>query len=97
MAKPGPNMSAEVKLYTHEDEQLVKTDVDRLEEAKEQSQGGPAASQENTTAVQSETPQKVAVIISMQLGSSQYATMALRELMKAGGVKTYKPDFGVGR
>ncbi|KAI1552101.1 pseudouridine synthase TruD Pus7 [Pyrenophora tritici-repentis] len=27
------------------------------------------------------------------LASSQYATMALRELMKAGGVKAYKPDF----
>ena len=40
---------------------------------------------------------KIAVILKIQLGSSQYATMALRELMKAGGVKTYKPDFGGGR
>ncbi|KAI0583201.1 Pseudouridine synthase TruD/Pus7 [Pyrenophora tritici-repentis] len=31
------------------------------------------------------------------LASSQYATMALRELMKAGGVKAYKPDFMGGR
>ncbi|MCJ1252058.1 hypothetical protein MMC30_009296 [Trapelia coarctata] len=40
--------------------------------------------------------QKLAFIVKMQLGSSQYATMALRELMKLG-VRTYKPDFGGGR
>lgn len=39
----------------------------------------------------------IAVILTLQLGSSQYATMALRELMKIGGVKTYKPDFSGGR
>ncbi|KAL8827095.1 MAG: hypothetical protein Q9191_003394 [Dirinaria sp. TL-2023a] len=41
--------------------------------------------------------EKIAVIITMQLGSSTYATMALRELMGPGGVQTYKPDFGGGR
>ena len=40
---------------------------------------------------------KIAVIITMQLGSSTYATMALRELMGPGGVQIYKPDFGGGR
>ena len=40
---------------------------------------------------------KIAVIVKLQLGSSQYATMALRELMKEGGVVTYKPDFSSGR
>lgn len=43
-----------------------------------------------------EAPQKLAFIVKMQLGSSQYATMALRELMKLG-VRTYKPDLGGGR
>ena len=40
---------------------------------------------------------KVAVILKLQLGSSQYATMALRELMKEGGVRVHKPDFGTER
>lgn len=40
---------------------------------------------------------KIAIVLKLQLGSSQYATMALRELMKAGGLKTYKADFSGGR
>ena len=43
-----------------------------------------------------EVRKKIAVIIALQLGTSQYATMALRELMKSG-IITYKPDFGAGR
>lgn len=38
---------------------------------------------------------KIAVVVKFQLGSSQYATMALRELMH-GCVKPYKPDFNLG-
>ena len=65
---------------------------------------GPSPSTEPKPATPTETepeskptPKKLAVILKLQLGSSQYATMALRELMKHGGVKTYKPDFGGGR
>lgn len=38
----------------------------------------------------------IAVILKLQLGSSQYATMALRELMKQGGARAYKADFSGG-
>lgn len=40
---------------------------------------------------------KLAVVLKVQLGSSQYATMALRELMKLNDDPTYKPDYGSGR
>ncbi|KAF2715800.1 pseudouridine synthase-like protein TruD/Pus7 [Pleomassaria siparia CBS 279.74] len=42
-------------------------------------------------------PNKIAVVLKMQLASSQYATIALRELMKAGGVQAFKPEFMGGR
>ncbi|KAH8821740.1 putative Multisubstrate pseudouridine synthase 7 [Xylogone sp. PMI_703] len=42
-------------------------------------------------------PAKIAVIVKFSLGPSQYATMALRELMKSGNVKTFKPEFSSGR
>ena len=38
----------------------------------------------------------ISVVIKFQLGSSQYATMALREF-SCGGVEAYTPDFGGGR
>ncbi|KAF8865800.1 pseudouridine synthase [Acephala macrosclerotiorum] len=42
-------------------------------------------------------PTRLATILTFSLGSSQYATMALRELMKAGGVRSYNPGYTQGR
>ena len=162
LARPGKDVSFEIKTYKNEDEQFVATDIDRLGlESKPQRNGhprreqtdhahhdittGPPAyikpdsepTQEDTasepnqtntdnpnstetgtlTSIKSESQEsedmeqeggvaliggayrdyKIAVILKLQLGASQYATMALRELMKAGGLKTYKADFSGGR
>ena len=39
---------------------------------------------------------KLAVILKFQLGTSMYATVALRELSR-GGIASYKPEFSGGR
>ncbi|KAK2628542.1 hypothetical protein QTJ16_001645 [Diplocarpon rosae] len=70
----------------------VKRSADEISTAPEP----PSVTAEEETKEKLVLP-KVAVIVKFSLGSSTYATMALRELMKAGGVKTYKPDFSGGR
>lgn len=167
LARPGKDISFEMKTYKNEDEQFVATDADRLglgskpqrnghsnreqdnhahhdtaatssadikQEQETEPQQVEASSElkhdhnnndntpngteagANLTRIKSESQlsedtepggvalvggpyrdYKIAVVLKMQLGTSQYATMALRELMKAGGLKTYKADFSGGR
>ncbi|CAG8397734.1 unnamed protein product [Penicillium salamii] len=82
----GDNYSFDVKLYSQDDEQFVPTDLDILKQKKEEAE----------TATAETTGDKMAVVLKFQLGSSQYATMALRELTKGKAV-AHKADFGGGR
>ncbi|KAH6644652.1 pseudouridine synthase [Boeremia exigua] len=98
LAQPLQPLEFEVHSYTKPDQQFVETDFDKIKKAR----GGAKEGERQTGDVTMEEGEeldekKIAVVVKLQLGSSQYATMALRELMKAGGVKAFKPEFMGGR
>jgi len=111
VVRPGEGMSAEVRAYGRDDEQMVETDLEKLNkrtgyrrgpQQKLAQEAQDVEMREANTATANgatfgDPHSKIAVILNMKLGPSQYATMALREMMKVGGVKTYKPDSGGGR
>lgn len=85
-SRMGGDYSFDVKLHTEDNDQFVKTDIERLQQ-------GPDGTEDAASA---QIGDKLAVVLKFQLGSSQYATMALRELTK-GKVREWKPDLGGGR
>lgn len=115
MARP-EQVSAEVRAYKADDEQMVQTDLEKLVGKEEADKARSAAASgyvagkgvdakegevrdvqmeeapETRKADEGQEKEKLAVVLKMQLGSSQYATMALRELTKGGAV-TFKPEF----
>ncbi|KAJ5458637.1 Pseudouridine synthaseTruD [Penicillium sp. IBT 31633x] len=83
----GEDYSFDVKLYSKDDEQFVETDLEKLKGEKKDV---------DATKAPEATPNKLAVVLKFQLGSSQYATMALRELTH-GKATAHQADFGSGR
>ncbi|CBX99467.1 similar to pseudouridine synthase TruD/Pus7 [Plenodomus lingam JN3] len=99
LARPLTKVGHEVYEYVKEDEQFVETDLQRL--GKGRTSGERKGEEEDVSMedgeAKEEQAKKIAVVLRLQLASSQYATMALRELMKAGGAKAYKPEYMGGR
>ncbi|CAI7649848.1 unnamed protein product [Penicillium viridicatum] len=83
----GNNYSFDVKLYSKDDEQFVKTELQKLKSEDENA---------DTTMADETAADKLAIVLKFQLGSSQYATMALRELTH-GKAAAHKADYGGGR
>lgn len=81
-----------------EDEVVIKEEAKQSESLEPTSTGVETAGAPVTEEIAEELrPARLAVIVKFGLGSSMYATMALRELMQRGGVQVYQPDFSSGR
>ena len=93
MARPGKDLHVDVRSYGKDDEQMVQTDLERLQsEAAGHAKTGAIDEREQQGFPNEYAERKIAIVLKMQLGSSQYATMALRELTK-GGAFNYKPEY----
>lgn len=88
IAKPDADISATFERH-QSNEKLVETDVDRLEQSK---RNITISTLSSNAPLKIEQGDKVAVILRMQLSASQYATVALRELMKSDGVIAFQPS-----
>ncbi|KAK4575047.1 multisubstrate pseudouridine synthase 7 [Recurvomyces mirabilis] len=102
MARPLKGVTWDIVPYASIEEQLLETDLDKLRKAGEvdgSAQAGGSAIMEDAVVGNGHggaEKDKLALVMRFQLGSSQYATMALRELTK-GGAQAYKPEFNTSR
>ncbi|KAF3913162.1 hypothetical protein AA313_de0204054 [Arthrobotrys entomopaga] len=80
----------QIKRYDGHLDQLVETDLVHVQRQREKAKGKLLSKDEGLVqeAVNNPTGSRIAVIINLTLGTSQYATMALRELTK-GGVSSF--------
>lgn len=85
MTRPLGEVEVECRGYTNVEEQMVRTDLEKLEGRNEEVEKNGINGEGD----------KVAVLVKLNLASSQYATMALRELTKGGAVG-FRPDYSVG-
>lgn len=101
LARIGASHDVQIHSYREEDKQFVKTDMDLIKESKPENGSAEAAvakpdDDDVMDAVTAEGTVKIAAVLKFQLGSSQYATMALRDLSR-GGIQAYKAEFMGGR
>ena len=100
VARIGQDFDVQVHTYNDSDgdKQFVKTDLEIIQDT---SAGKPQGHSQSTEPGGEngnilEKPNKLAAVLKFRLGSSQYATIALRELSR-GGIQAHKTEFMGGR